>query len=56
MNSSQKKRNFAVLFLLVFLSCLLFGVAFLRVNGGSAPVPKKTAFLGFKNLFSATDK
>ena len=51
MNMNQKKRNRAILFLLLFFSIILFSVAFLKVGGRGEPTPKKSAFLGFKNLF-----
>jgi hypothetical protein len=52
MNINQQKRNRAILCLLLIFSSILFGVAFLKVGGRGEPTLKKSAFLGFKNLFS----
>lgn len=52
MKINQKKRNSAMLCLLLFFTGMLFTVSFLKVGGRGEPVPKKSAFLGLKNLFS----
>jgi hypothetical protein len=51
MNIHQKRRNRAILCSLVFFSTILFSIAFLKVGGRGEPTPKKSTFLGLKNLF-----